>query len=203
MGGYEAPLGRQYGSMSAHPALTHRPAEHTEKPTPDTHPPKVESFDLNAMTNTDPKGYVRAVDEYRIEPFGLYMARPMSDHPTVAYVESWLLPDLDLRVTDFRFHPGAERDQDFYLDIARIEPGERVWRSVDLYLDIVVRHGQGLEVLDGDELLAAVGAGLLDAPTAVRAMETSFEAVSGIASNGYDVRRWLLDRGVSATWLRR
>ncbi|MGH3620811.1 MAG: DUF402 domain-containing protein [Sciscionella sp.] len=155
------------------------------------------------MTNTDPKGYLRAVDEYRVEPFGLYMARPMIGHPTLAYVESWLLPDLNLRVTDFRFHPGAERDQDFYLDIAKIEPGETVWRCVDLYLDIVVRQGRGLKVLDGDELLAATGAGLLDAPTAASAMETSFDTVAGIASNGYDVPRWLLNRGVLVTWLRR
>ncbi|MGH3493109.1 MAG: DUF402 domain-containing protein, partial [Sciscionella sp.] len=36
------------------------------------HPPKVELFDIEAKTNTDPKGIVRAVREYRVTPHGLY-----------------------------------------------------------------------------------------------------------------------------------
>jgi predicted RNA-binding protein associated with RNAse of E/G family len=40
------------------------------------HPPKRESFDVAAGTNTDNKGIVRAVDEYVVHPWGLYMARP-------------------------------------------------------------------------------------------------------------------------------
>lgn len=31
----------------------------------DTHPPKVETFDLREMVNTDPKGFQRKVDEFR------------------------------------------------------------------------------------------------------------------------------------------
>ncbi|MGZ4561457.1 MAG: hypothetical protein ACXVXJ_10915, partial [Mycobacteriaceae bacterium] len=38
------------------------------------HPPKVETFDVAAGTNTDPKGIVRAVDTYEVHPWGLYMA---------------------------------------------------------------------------------------------------------------------------------
>jgi len=95
----------------------------------DLHPPKVEYFDVPAMTNTDPKGFVREVEEYRVEPFGLYMARPVVGRAKVAYLESWLLPELGLRISDWHFQPGHERDQDFYLDIARIEPGPEVWRN--------------------------------------------------------------------------
>ena len=40
------------------------------------HPPKHETFDLHARTNTDPKGIVRAVDDYIVHPWGLYLARP-------------------------------------------------------------------------------------------------------------------------------
>ncbi|MBO0841411.1 MAG: DUF402 domain-containing protein, partial [Sciscionella sp.] len=137
------------------------------KLTVDVHPPKVERFDVDAMTNTDPKGFVRAVDEYRVESFGLYVARPMVGHPTMRYLESWLLPELNLRVTDFWFRAGHERDQDFYLDVATIDTdtdtdtggaAKRHWRSVDHYLDLVLRTGRDLDVLDTDELLAALTA---------------------------------------------
>src|SRR5690606_10153043 len=61
------------------------------------HPPKHETFDLSARTNTDPKGIVRAVDEYRLMPWGLYMARPTPGRAQFHYLETWLLPSLGLR----------------------------------------------------------------------------------------------------------
>lgn len=167
------------------------------------HPPKTETFDLTAHTNTDPKGIVRAVDEYRITPSGLYLARPTPGRAQFHYLESWLLPDLGLRITDFWFNPGHERDQDFYLDVVDIETGETSWRTRDLYLDIVVRTGKDLVVLDTDELLAALRAGLLDDAAAHRALEIAYRTVDGIAAAGHDVLCWLGERGIGTHWRRR
>lgn len=167
------------------------------------HPPKIETFDVTAMTNVDPKGFVRRVDEYRIEPFGLYMAREVPGHRSMSYRESWLLPSLGIQVTDWYFHPGHERDQDFYVDIALVRPGEQSWQMVDLYLDVVVRTGRGLEVLDTDELLGALAEGFIDTRTAQQAIETSNAVVDGIAAHGHDVTAWLADLGIPVTWRRR
>lgn len=169
----------------------------------DIHPPKIETFDLMAGTNTDPKGYLRQVDEYRVEPFGLYLAREMPGHPKIAYRESWLLPEFGIQVTDWHFRPGCERDQDFYIDIALIRPDERRWQLVDLYLDVVVRTGRGLDVLDTDELLAATAEGYIDARTAKQAIETSYLVVDQVAAHDYDVTAWLAKQGVDVTWRRR
>jgi predicted RNA-binding protein associated with RNAse of E/G family len=169
----------------------------------DVHPPKIETFDVVAMTNVDPKGYVRRVDEYRIEPFGLYMAREMPGHPSIAYRESWLLPELGIQVTDWHYHPGHELDQDFYVDVALIRPGGHSWQLVDLYLDIVLRTGRGLTVLDTDELLAATAEGFIDARTAKLAIETTHGTVDQIAAHGYDIAAWLATMGVELTWRRR
>lgn len=154
------------------------------------------------MTNTDPKGFVRAVDEFRVEPFGLYMARRVVDHRTIAYLESWLLPTVGLRATDFYFHPGHERDQDFYLDVVAMEAGRTRWRSVDHYLDLVLRTGRGVEVLDTDELLAAVHAGQLAADVAERALHTAYRAVDGLARHDYRLDNWLATHGATPTWRR-
>jgi uncharacterized protein len=164
------------------------------------HPPKVEIFDLDAMTNTDPKGFVRAVREYRIEPFGLYLARDVVDHPSIRAIESWLLPGVGLRATDWFFHPGHERDQDFYLDVVRIDVQDRCWRTEDHYLDLVVRAGRGAEVLDTDELLDALLAGLIDRTTAQAALATAYRAVDGLARHGYRLDRWLATVGAWPTW---
>ena len=76
------------------------------------HSPKVEVFDIADGTNTDPKGVVRLVDDYREEPFGLYLARPTPGRVQFWYLQSWLLPDFGLRVTQFSFNPGAVAEWD-------------------------------------------------------------------------------------------
>jgi uncharacterized protein len=167
------------------------------------HAPKVETFDVRARTNTDPKGFVRPVDEYRIEPFGLYLARPMQDHPRVAWIESWLLPELGIRVTDWGWKPGHERDQDFYLDVVDISrdgPDELVWRTVDHYLDIVVRTGRDSTVLDLDEFIAAVALGLLEPAAAERALTTSYRVLTGLGAHRHDLGAWLAELGIELSW---
>lgn len=164
------------------------------------HPPKHEVFDIAARTNTDPKGIVRAVEEYRLAPWGLYMARPTPGRPQFHYLESWLLPDLGLRANVFHFNPGHERDQDHYLDIGRITVGAERWETEDHYLDLVVRRGVGTELMDVDELLEAHQVGLLDDPTTESALQTAFATVSGLAAHGHDLNSWLADIGMDLTW---
>jgi predicted RNA-binding protein associated with RNAse of E/G family len=172
-------------------------------PMTDLHPPKLETFDPVTGTNIDPKGVPRAVEEFREEPFGLYCARPVVGRAQFHYLESWLLPELGLRVTDFWFSPGHERDQDFYLDVVRFaRDGER-WLVTDVYLDIVLREGRGLEVLDTDELVEATIAGLLPQKAAVDALETAYSAVDGVAAHGYHLADWLATHGIRLTWRRR
>ena len=164
------------------------------------HPPKHETFDLLARTNTDPKGIVRAVDEYVVKPWGLYLARPTPGRAQFHYLESWLLPSLGLRATVFHFNPGHERDQDYYLDVGEYTPGQHTWRSEDHYLDIAVRTGQGVSLADVDELLDAVRHGLLTPDVAERAVRRAVNAVDGLARNGHDLSRWLAGRGMALTW---
>ncbi|WP_158891218.1 DUF402 domain-containing protein [Amycolatopsis anabasis] len=166
------------------------------------HAPKIETFDLAARINVDPKGIAREVEEYRVEPFGLYLARPAPGRAQFHYLESWLLPALGLRITDFWFSAGHERDQDFYLDVVEIESDGPAWRATDLYLDLVLKTGHRLEVLDTDELLAAAEAGLLSAKRAQHALETAYAAIDGLAAHGYDLGRWLSTLDIELTWRR-
>lgn len=159
------------------------------------HPVKHETFDPGAMTNTDPKGFVRPVDAFRREPWGLYMARP-ADHPRFFYLESWLLPRLGLRATVFHFTAGNEADQDFYVDIGEFADHGTHWASEDHYLDLVVRTGRGTQLLDVDELFDAVQAGLLAPAAAERAVMRAAYAIDGIAAHGRDLVGWLTAEGM-------
>ncbi|MBH0780255.1 DUF402 domain-containing protein [Nocardia bovistercoris] len=172
----------------------------TQAPAVHVHRPKVEYFDIASLTNTDPKGFVRQVERYHVQPWGLYMARP-ADHREFHYMESWLLPALALRVTIFHYNPEYRRDQNYYLDLGEFtEVSPDRWTSVDHYLDIVVRTGRETELLDVDELLAAHHAGLLGAAESQTAIERATAAIDGIAANGYSLERWLESQGITLTW---
>jgi uncharacterized protein len=166
------------------------------------HPPKVEIFDPAERANIDPKGIVRAVEEFREEPFGLYLARPTPGRAQFHYLESWLLPGLGLRLTDFWFTPGHERDQDFYLDVVRVRRDGPRWIATDLYVDLVLKDKLSLRVIDTDELLEAVAAGLLSAEDAEYALSTNYAAVEGLGAHGYDLAAWLSTKDISLTWRR-
>ncbi|AWB83777.1 DUF402 domain-containing protein [Corynebacterium liangguodongii] len=165
----------------------------------DLHPVKQETFDTCALTNTDPKGFVRTVEVYREADFGLYMARG-ANHPGFGYLESWLLPDYGLRANIFHFRPGFQRDQDFYFDIADITVDGPVWRTRDLYIDLVSKTGRPAEVVDIDELAAAAAAGLVTAAEVERAIEATLAAVDGIARHHDDPMAWLRSVGADLTW---
>lgn len=160
------------------------------------HPPKRETFDVAARTNVDPKGVVRPVAEYRESPDGLYMARALVDHASIAGVRSWLLPALGLRVSDFAWRPGHERDQDFYLDVADVSRDGERWRTEDHYLDLVVHTGSHTAVVDVDEYLEAVAAGLLGVDAAERAFATTTRTYAGLVAHDHDLDAWLASVGV-------
>jgi uncharacterized protein len=164
------------------------------------HPPKHETFDLGARTNTDPKGIVRAVDDYVVRPWGLYLARPTPGRAQFSYLESWVLPSLGLRATVFHFNPGHERDHDYYLDVGEYTPGPDLWSSEDHYLDIEVRTNTGAHLTDVDELLDAVRHGLLTPEVGELAIRRAVAAVDGLARNGYDLNAWLAGIGMPLVW---
>lgn len=165
------------------------------------HAPKVESFDIPAMTNTDPKGYVRTVDSYRREPFGLYMARPTPGRRQFHYLESWILPELGIRVSDFHTNEGY-RAQDFYIDVVSVAATGDRWVVTDLYLDLALYQHDRVDAHDVDELLDAVLADHLGRDIAERALHTGFSATAGLAASGYDLATWLATFQITLSWQR-
>ncbi|MCQ9351950.1 DUF402 domain-containing protein [Corynebacterium sp. 153RC1] len=162
------------------------------------HPVKQETFDVKALTNTDPKGFLREVDSFKETEFGLYMARG-ANHPNFGYLESWLLPELGLRVNVFHYREGIDRE-DLYIDVADIREVDGKWTTRDLYVDLVWRAGGAVAVQDIDELAAATSAGLISAEEAERAIETTLNAVEGIIRHGDDPMAWLRSVGVDLQW---
>lgn len=113
--------------------------------------------------------------------------------------------DGNLRITDFHFTPGNETRHEFYVDVALIEQPQdsaEPWRTTDLYLDVVCRTGEFTDVLDADELAVAITENYLDTDTAALAMDTAFNAATGIAAHGHSLPSWLRSLGIALQWSR-
>lgn len=166
----------------------------------DLHPVKKETFDVEGRTNIDPKGFSRNVDSFRTTEFGLYMARG-ADHPNFGYLESWLLPEMNLRANIFHYRDGVQDTEELYFDVAEIKVDENgVWTTRDLYVDLTWNSGEAVEVLDIDELAAATSAGLISADDAELAIDATLAAVEGITRHGDDPIAWLRAKGIELDW---
>ncbi|MGK8524708.1 hypothetical protein ACRS6B_25575 [Nocardia asteroides] len=167
---------------------------------PSPHRPRVEFFDLAELTNTDARGFVRPVERFHVEPWGLYMARSVTG-PDAHYLETWLLPELSLRVTLARTNPAHHPERVHRLDLGEFTRiGPKRWKAVDLYLAVAVRTGRSAELAGVDELLAAHAAGLVDTARAHRAFARATAALDGLAAHDHRVEGWLATRGVTLTW---
>lgn len=143
---------------------------------------------------------MRQVDVYEVRPWGLYMARPTPGRAQFHYLESWLLPSLSLRASIFHFNPGYERDQDFYLDVGSITVDGGIWSTEDHYLDLVVRTGADVALVDVDELFSAVQLGMLTPEVGESAVRTAAAAIDGLARHDYHLGRWLETHEMTLTW---
>ncbi|GAA5059522.1 ribonuclease FAU-1 family protein [Nocardia callitridis] len=197
---HELVVGRASSERPGYPAET-VDADSEPAPKPVPRRPRVEYFDLAELTNTDARGFVRQVERYHVEPWGLYMARSVAV-PNRQYIESWLLPTLSLRTTVTRSNPAHHRNPEYRLEIgefSRVRP--KRWKAVDHYLDVVVRRGRGAELRGVDELFAAHAAGLIDSATAHRAVERASATLDGLAAHDHCVEQWLATQGITLTWL--
>ncbi|MEV6280890.1 hypothetical protein [Nocardia sp. NPDC051832] len=181
------------------PAVAHLPQAAPPGPAPAARRPSVEYFDLADLTTVDPRGFVRQVETFRAESWGLYMARVVAG---TQFLQSWLLPELAVRVDLIHPRLGHHRSLDYHLDIGEYGPtGPRRWRAANHYLDIVVRHGRSAELRGIGNLLAAHAAGVISTEQAHRALDRAAAALDGLAACDHEVERWLAAHGVTLTWL--
>ncbi|MDK8891288.1 DUF402 domain-containing protein [Corynebacterium macclintockiae] len=210
----------------------------------DLHKVKQETFDIARAINIDPKGFERAVDAYELlsalpvtehpcpvhpspehpspehpSPV-LHMRRPTPGHPRFHYLESWLVPHLDIRLNKFHFFESIEPTQDLYIDIAFIDIDDATtpatWHTRDLYVDVVTHLPEApsreqsqsssnyapgtsskakVQVLDLDELGEALLAGYITNEEARRALDSTQRLLDGLHEHG-SVAEWLATQGV-------
>jgi uncharacterized protein len=134
-------------------------------------PLKRETIDLTNRVHVTGKGIAYPIDRLSRVGRGLLMERQFRDHPTVRYLQAWLLPHEGWRVCRYTPHEGVHWC-DWYIDICQIEETDDRCLVTDLFLDVGVHEGKGYDLLDCDELGAALTAGLISARQAQGALDS-------------------------------
>lgn len=135
----------------------------------------------------------------RLQRFGtaICMEREFRNHPTVRYLQAYLLPEQGWQVCKYTPHQGAHWC-DWYVDICRIEEQEGNYVVTDLYLDVGVHEGKGYDLLDCDELGEALGDGHITVEMARGALDSLQRLCEALAQHNYRMERLLatcLNRG--------
>ena len=112
-------------------------------------------------------------------------------------MERHVLPDLGLLVNRYTGTDWIARTR-YSVDIASIPPGETVWITRDLYLDLVIDTDGKATILDTEEYLAAVEEHLLGAQEGAHALNALHRLVNGVLAHG-TLEVWLADEGVILT----
>jgi uncharacterized protein len=165
------------------------------------YPPKLITYNLLDKTSTVKAGCFK-VNEYEATPDWLYLARPLVDHPYIAHLKAFVIPELGVQINRFFHHDGdIPRDYtyyDYYIDIGDVvEKTQKRWVLRDLYLDVVLAEGKAAHILDTDEYLQAVSERLIDNKEAAFALETAHHLLNGLAKNHYHLEPWLNQKGIN------
>lgn len=165
------------------------------------HPVKTERHDTDAMTHHTNTG-LRHVHTYREHANGLFVARRFDRHPRIRHWQAHLIPALGVQLCRYDFYQA--REHDYYIDIATISRPvgkAAVWEVRDHYLDVIVHEGATAELVDADELAAALAAGFISESEARRAYATADAVLDGLRVARYHVADWLKAEGVRVDWL--
>jgi uncharacterized protein len=103
-----------------------------------------------------------------------------------------------LQLCRYDFH--GERDHDYYIDIATITRQGHLWTVRDHYVDLLVWNGLSAEIIDIDELNAALQAGYIGHQEYDAAVAGAHQVLGGLVMHGYDLKRWLNSFGVHLEW---
>ena len=141
-------------------------------------PQLVDVVDTVTAVRSYSSGTARQLRICQEERWGLRTECPTPEDPFYDSEVTWLLPDMNLRLTHRRTRSRHARGGPSELTAVRVFHDGRYWRTTDLLLGLAAPGGTSARIVRSEE----------------------FAAVDGIAAAGHDVDAWLAGQGFPVTW---
>jgi len=163
-------------------------------------PQLVDIVDTISSVRSYSSGMTRRLRTCQEERWGLRVECPTPEDPFYDSEVTWLLPDINLRLTHQRPRSRHARVGPSVLTAVRVTREGTVWRTTDLLLGLSSTAGTAARIVRSEEFAAAVAGRVLRTGDADLALRTVHATLEGLSHYRHDLGAWLTGQHVFEVW---
>ncbi|PWW52225.1 hypothetical protein DFQ13_11817 [Actinokineospora spheciospongiae] len=163
-------------------------------------PQLVDIVDTATAVRSFSSGTAHGLRVCQVERWGLRMEYTTPDDPFSDTEITWLLPDLNLRLTQQKPRSRHAKGGPSVLTAVRVLRDGRYWRTTDLLLGLAAPGGTTARIVRSEEFAAAVGGQVLRVGDADLAMCTVHKTLEELSRVRHDLSSWLAHKHIFEVW---
>ncbi|GLZ36753.1 hypothetical protein [Actinokineospora sp. NBRC 105648] len=163
-------------------------------------PQLVDIVDTVTAVRSYSSGMTRTLRTCQVERWGLRMECPTPEDPFYDAEVTWLLPHLNLRLTQQKPRSRHAKGGPSVLTAVRVLRDGRVWRTTDLLLGLAAPGGTTARIVRSEEFAAAVAGRVLRVGDADLALCTVHQTLEELSRFRHDLSSWLAYKHVFEVW---
>ncbi|MFC5287884.1 DUF402 domain-containing protein [Actinokineospora guangxiensis] len=163
-------------------------------------PQLVDTVDTVTAVRSYSSGTSRGLRVCQVERWGLRTECPTPEDPFADSEVTWLLPELNLRLTQQRPRSRHARTGPSVLTAVRVRTDGRVWRTTDLLLGLAAPGGTTARIVRSEEFAAAVAGRVLRTGDADLALCTVHKTLEELSRFRHDLSAWLAYKRIFEVW---
>lgn len=163
-------------------------------------PQLVDVVDTVTAVRTYSSGTSRALRVCQVERWGLRVECPTPEDPFYDSEVTWLLPELNLRLTQQKPRSRHARGGPSVLTAVRVLRDGRHWRTTDLLLGLAAPGGASARIVRSEEFAAAVAGRVLRVADADLALCTVHKTLEELSRVRHDLSAWLAFKHIFEVW---
>ncbi|ONI70967.1 hypothetical protein ALI144C_51325 [Actinosynnema sp. ALI-1.44] len=163
-------------------------------------PQLVDFVDTVSAVRRYSSGTSRRLRTCQEERWGLRVECPTPEDPFYDSEVTWLLPGINVRLTQQRPRSRHARSGPSVLTAARITREGTMWRTTDLLLGLSSAPGCAARIVRSEEFAAAVAGRVLRNGDADLALRTVHKTLEELSYYRHDLSAWLTGHHVFEVW---
>jgi predicted RNA-binding protein associated with RNAse of E/G family len=163
-------------------------------------PQLVDIVDTVSAVRRYSSGTSRRLRTCQEERWGLRLECPTPEDPFHDSEVTWLLPEMNLRLTHQRPRSRHARVGPSVLTAARVQREGTSWRTTDLLLGLSSTQGTAARIVRTEEFAAAVAGRILRTGDADLALRTVHRTLDDLSYHRHDLSAWLTGQHVFEVW---
>lgn len=163
-------------------------------------PQLVDVVDTVTAVRSYSSGTARQLRTCQEERWGLRTECPTPEDPFYDSEVTWLLPEMNLRLTHRRTRSRHAQRGPSELTAVRVFRDGRYWRTTDLLLGLAAAGGQAARIIRSEEFAAAVAGRVLLVNDADLALCTVHKTLEELSRLRHDLSGWLAHKRIFEVW---